>query len=207
MNEELNVLRCSFSAHVPGLLGAQQAYAVLCPFAQYADGLHLLFEVRSAGIRQGGEVCFPGGKVEDKESWLECALRETREELSIPEKEVEFLGLGDFICNQRGFILQPVLGLVSPAGLQAVRPAAAEVAEVFSVPVSFFRSTVPEFYHYDLLPQPPEEFPYAQVGIPSSYAWAKGRVEVPVWYYQGHAIWGMTARIVRSVTSVLPEER
>ena len=28
----------------------------------------------------------------------------------------------------------------------------------------------------------------------------KGRVEVPVWRYQGHVIWGMTGRIVRELT-------
>ena len=27
----------------------------------------------------------------------------------------------------------------------------------------------------------------------------RGRVEVPIWYWQGHAIWGMTARIVRDL--------
>ena len=68
---------------------------------------------------------------------MDCALRETAEELNIPSSGVTVLGTPDFICSQRGFLLHPVLGLVSPAGLEAMRPSPAEVAEVFTVPFSF----------------------------------------------------------------------
>ena len=37
------------------------------------------------------------------------------------------------------------------------------------------------------------------VGIPADYRWAQGRVEVPIWYWQGHAIWGMTARLTQDL--------
>ena len=146
-----------------------------------------------------GEVCFPGGRMEPGESILDCALRETEEELSIPREEVRPLGTPDFICSQRGFLLHPVLGLVSPAGLEALRPSPAEVAAVFTVPLSFFRETEPEVWRYDLVPRVPEDFPYAAVGIPRTYPWSRGRTEVPIWRYQGRAVWGMTARLVREI--------
>ncbi|MDD3346157.1 CoA pyrophosphatase [Oscillibacter sp.] len=199
MKNELELLRRRFDGHVPGLLGARDSYAVLCPLLERPDGLHLLFEVRAAHLRQGGEVCFPGGKMEAGETASVCALRETQEELSIPPSTVRLLGTPDFICNQKGFLLQPVLGLVSPAGLTAMRPSPAEVAEVFTVPLSFFRETAPALYGYELSPQVPENFPYESVGIPRSYPWSHGHVEVPVWHYEGHVIWGMTARIARAV--------
>ena len=129
----------------------------------------------------------------------QCALRETAEELAIPPEQVTVLGTPDFICNQRGFLLQPVLGLVSPAGFAAMSPSPAEVAEAFTAPLDFFRQTPPEVYTYDLAPQVPPDFPYGPVGIPADYPWAHGRVEVPVWYWQGHAVWGMTARLVRDL--------
>ena len=193
-------LRSRFGGHVPGLMGARHSYAVLCPLVEKPDGLHLLFEVRSVSLRrQPGEVCFPGGRREGGESAQACALRETEEELAIPAAEVELLGMPDFICNQRGFLLQPVLGLVSPAGLAALCPSPAEVAEVFDVPLDFFRQTPPELYRYDLAPVWTEDFPYEAVGIPEDYSWSHGTVDVPVWYWQGRAIWGMTARIVREL--------
>ncbi len=196
----LDALRRRYDAYVPGLLGASRSYAVLCPLLERPDGLHLLLEVRAATLRrQPGEVCFPGGRREDGESAVACALRETEEELAIPASEIEVLGTPDFICNQRGFLLQPVLGLVSPAGEAALRPSPAEVAEAFTVPLSFFRDTPPALYRYDLLPTRPADFPYEAVGVPEDYSWSHGTVEVPVWFWQGHAVWGMTARLIRDL--------
>jgi len=197
MKHELEALRRRYGGHTPGLMGARHRFAVLCPLVEKNDGMHLLFEVRAAALRQGGEVCFPGGRAEEGETPVACALRETEEELSIPRSEITLLGTPDFICNQRGFLLYPLLGLISPAGMEALCPSPAEVAEVFTVPLDFFRTTEPEVYTYDLVPQVQSDFPYEAVGVSRDYPWAAGHVEVPVWYYQGHAIWGMTARIVR----------
>ena len=200
---ELEALRRRYGGHQPGLLGARHSYAVLCPLVERPDGLHLLFEVRARNLSQGGEVCFPGGRMEVGETPAQCALRETEEELSIPAAEVSLLGTPDFICNQMGFLLRPVLGLVSPAGFAALRPSPAEVAEAFTAPLSFFAETAPEPWRYELVPQVPEDFPYESVGIPRDYAWNHGWVDVPVWYWQGHAVWGMTARLVRDLIKSL----
>ncbi len=195
MTERVEAFRRRFQARTPGLLGATRAYAVLCPLLDGADGLELLYEVRATGIRQAGEVCFPGGRIEPGETPLVCALRETEEELSIPRACVTPLGDLDFLCNQRGFLLYPVLGYVSADGLRHLKASPAEVSETFTVPLSFFRETAPELYAYDLIPRPPDNFPYEAVGIPHNYPWAAGRVQVPVWHWRGHVIWGMTARI------------
>lgn len=200
---ELEALRRRYGGHQPGLLGARHSYAVLCPLVERPDGLHLLFEVRARNLSQGGEVCFPGGRMEAGETPAQCALRETEEELSIPAAEVSLLGTPDFICNQMGFLLRPVLGLVSLAGFAALRPSPAEVAEAFTAPLSFFAETAPEPWRYELVPQVPEDFPYESVGIPRDYAWNHGWVDVPVWYWQGHAVWGMTARLVRDLIKSL----
>ena len=199
MSAALETLRRRFGGRAPGLLGARHEYAVLCPLAQRPDGLHLLFEVRARGVRQGGEVCFPGGRLERGETPDQCALRETEEELSIPAEEVELLGPVDFLCSQSGFLLRPYLGIVSPAGLAALRPSPAEVEAVFTAPLAFFQATPPELYTYDLLPQPPEDFPYETGGVSPDYPWSRGKVDVPVWYWQDHAVWGMTGRIVREI--------
>ena len=200
---ELDALRRRYGGHQPGLLGARHSYAVLCPLVERPEGLHLLFEVRARNLSQGGEVCFPGGRMERGETPAQCALRETEEELSIPAGQVSLLGTPDFICNQMGFLLRPVLGLVSPAGLAALRPSPDEVAEVFTAPLSFFAETAPEPWRYELVPQVPEDFPYESVGIPRDYAWNHGWVDVPVWYWQGHAVWGMTARLVQDLVKAL----
>ncbi|MBQ7777289.1 MAG: CoA pyrophosphatase [Oscillibacter sp.] len=200
---ELDHLRRRFDGYEPDLLGARFRCAVLCPLVEQPDGLHLIFEVRANNLSQPGEVCFPGGRMEPGESITDCALRETFEELSIPPGEITLLGTPDFICNQSGFLLRPVLGLVSAAGFAAMKASPDEVAEVFTAPLSFFRDTPPQAWAYDLLPQISEDFPYEAVGIPRDYRWNRGRVDIPIWYWQGHAVWGMTARLVRDLIKEL----
>lgn len=203
MNHELTALRRRFGDHTPGLLGARKEFAVLCPLVEREDGLHLLFEVRSGSVSQAGEVCFPGGKLEPGETPVQGALRETREELSIPPEEISIVGMPDYFCNHRGFLLHPVLALVSETGFRAMVPSPAEVAEVFTVPLAFFRSNPPQLYHYETVPQIPEDFPYEAVGISPDYPWHRGRQSVPVWLYEGRAIWGMTGRIVMHLADYL----
>lgn len=195
---ELERIEGRWGGHVPGLMGGRR-FAVLVPFVESPGGLRLVLEVRSAGLKQPGEVCFPGGRAEPGESFADCALRETFEELAIPPSEVRLLGQTDFLVHQRGFLLQPVLGVVSPAGLAKLSPSPAEVAEVFTVPLSFFRDTPPTVSHYALTARVPEDFPYQLAGIRPDYPWGGSEVEVPVWRYEGHAVWGLTARILRHI--------
>ena len=194
--KELEALRQRYAGREAGLLGARKNFAVLCPFVELDGQTHLIFEVRSRNVRQGGEVCFPGGAMEQGETAEQCALRETEEELGIPPEEVRLFGRSDFLANQENFLLRPVLGVVSPAGFAAIRPSRAEVAEVFTVPLRFFCETPPQVYHYDLEARVPGDFPYEKVGISRDYPWRGGRVSVPIWEYEGHIIWGMTGRIL-----------
>ena len=97
MKDELTILRRRFGGHEPGLLGARAEYAVLCPLIDRPDGLHLLFEVRAAALRQGGEVCFPGGRREAGDLPTAPFGRRRRNCPSLPERSS---------CGQRRLHLQ-----------------------------------------------------------------------------------------------------
>ena len=188
--------REKWAGHVPGIQDMKASYGVLVPLVERPEGLCLLYEVRADTLgRQPGEVCFPGGRVEAGVTPSDCALRQTWEELGIPQAAVELVAPLDLLTHQGGFVIHPFLGVVDPAA--AVCPSPAEVKEVFTVPVNWLLAHPPAVYSYDLVPQVGEDFPYERVGFPRGYRWRGGKVTVPIYDWPDHPIWGLTGRITR----------
>ena len=203
---DLGRLERRLASRTPQLMDCDRYYAVLVPLVEREGELSVLYEVRARTLRrQPGEVCFPGGRMEAGETAEDCALRETWEELAIPPSAVHVLGRLDFIAHRANFLMQPVLGLVDAAALEAMRPSPAEVAGTFLIPLSHLMAHPPLEYDYRLLPQPGEGFPYDLIGIPRDYPWQPGRENVPVYPWGDHAVWGLTGRITRHLVSLLRE--
>ena len=196
--------RARWTGHAPKVQDVTGEYAVLVPLVERPEGLCLLYEVRADTLgRQPGEVCFPGGRLEPGEDAVSCALRETWEELGIPPEGVEVLAPLDKVLHQSGFLMHPVLGRIDPAWLARVRPQEAEVAETFLAPLSYFLEEKPLCPSFPLVPQVGEDFPYAQIGFPQGYDWKGARVEVPIYTWEGRAIWGITGRVMKHLAEVL----
>ncbi len=201
MKFDLTALEQAMRNRTPGLMGSNRSYAVLVPLVARDEGYDVLYEVRARTLhRQPGEVCFPGGRMEPGETPEECALRETWEELGIPPQSVRLLGRLDFIAHRANFLMWPILGVVDGGALSPrLRPNPAEVEEFFLVPLSHLLEAAPLEYEYDLIPTPAENFPYELIGIPRDYKWQHGKENVPVYPWQGRAIWGLTGRITRNL--------
>ena len=192
---ELQDIRKLYTDHVPHLLNGRGEFAVLVPLVERSDGLHILYEVRAAGIRQPHEVCFPGGKVEPGEDIVDCALRETWEELGIPAETIEVIGRSDFLALRGDTMMYPVIARVDSAAVDAIRVSPTEVADTFLVPVKWLTEHPPKLYRYPLRPMVGEDFPYETVQIARDYPWGDGRMEMPVYEGLPYPLWGLTARI------------
>jgi 8-oxo-dGTP pyrophosphatase MutT (NUDIX family) len=111
--------------------------AVLVPIVEHASGATVLLTQRTAHLADhGGQISFPGGRVEpaDRDA-VETALRETEEEIGLGRDFVDIAGRLDTYETGTGFSITPVVGVVRPGF--AIAPDSFEVAEVFEVPLAF----------------------------------------------------------------------
>ena len=69
--------------------------------------------------------------------------------------------------------------------------------EVRDRPLDYLMHYPEEVYRYTVSAQVDDQFPYERMGFPKNYPWRTGFMDVPIYEYEGHFIWGMTARTVR----------
>jgi 8-oxo-dGTP pyrophosphatase MutT (NUDIX family) len=161
-----------------GLLspGEPKAAAVLVGVIPRAEGASVLLTRRNEALRHhGGQVSFPGGRVEPGDaSPLHAALREAAEEVGLETSQAQALGYLDPLLTITGFRVQPALVLLAPDFVP--RPDPSEVAEVFEVPL-------------DLLLDPD------QLQRITLHFGGRAR-HVFQYRYQPQRIWGVTASIL-----------
>ena len=172
-------------------------FSVTIPLIETEEGLSMVFEVRAAGIKtQPGDICFPGGRMEEGETALQCALRELKEETGISPSDLRVLGQFDTLHEFSGHTLYTFAVSLAPQALQKARLNQKEVAELFTVPLKFFRENTAEIYDIDVVSDV-SDFPYDKTGISPDYKWRKGKNLLPLYRYEDKIIWGITARIVK----------
>jgi peroxisomal coenzyme A diphosphatase NUDT7 len=202
---ELSKVLKKINGHTPDILGHKELkkYAVLLPLIEMNNETHILFEVRSMNLRrQPGEICFPGGRIEDDDlDQGQCAIRETSEELGISELDIENVMPLDFMINTASNIIYPYVGTIKNP--EKMTPNPMEVGEVFTVPLSFFLNTKPEVYkiHYNIVPE--ENFPLDLLIGGENYNWQSYHSDEYFYQYDGKVIWGLTAKILVHFLSIL----
>jgi 8-oxo-dGTP pyrophosphatase MutT (NUDIX family) len=182
--------------------------AVLLPLVQKRGETHILFEVRAENLKvQPGEICFPGGRVEERESQSpqETAVRETAEELGITRREIRVAGPLDILPTPQGRLVYPFAGEILT---EKFRPNPREVAEIFFVPLEYFLNHPPGVSSTEVAIRYGENFPFTR--IPPSYTreW-QVRWSFPSYYFEygKYFIWGLTAAILYHFLSLCWPER
>lgn len=127
------------------------------------------------------QIAFPGGGRELKEDPWAAALRETQEEIGLDPKVVLKLGELDEIESPAGFRVIPCVGAI-PVSCQT-RPNEAEIAEVFTLPVSAFAN-----------PKLVEE---REVLINGA------KRNLLIYHVGSRQVWGLTARILQNLLARL----
>ncbi|AXG98667.1 CoA pyrophosphatase [Deinococcus wulumuqiensis] len=152
--------------------------AVLVALTRESDP-RVLLTVRSGDLpTHKGQIAFPGGSLDAGETPTQAALREADEEVGLDPRRVTLLGELDDVFTPVGFHVTPVLGRVAPETLETlyVTP---EVAQIITPTLAELRA----------LPLVREERT-----LPDG-----SRVPLYRYPWQGHDIWGMTARVLHDL--------
>ena len=183
--------------------------AVLIPLIYIDNEYHFLFEKRSANIRQGGEICFPGGEHDETcdLNFEETAIRETTEELGIHKNDIEVIGELGILLGGSGAIIHAFIGELKLKNFSSYIIDKIEVEKIFTIPVSFFQNNPPEVYYVRLESHPyyfderGEKIillPVEELKLPARYAnpWGIRKRKVLVYKTGEEVVWGMTANLV-----------
>ena len=116
--------------------------AVLVGLVPRASATQVLLTRRTDSLRQhGGQVSFPGGRIEAADAdAVAAAIRETREEIGLAPSQIQPLGFLDPLLTITGFRVQPVVAMLDVG--YVAHPDPGEVADVFEVPLSFLLDPV-----------------------------------------------------------------
>jgi 8-oxo-dGTP pyrophosphatase MutT (NUDIX family) len=154
--------------------------AVLVPFVLGTTPGVLLTKRAGHLNKHAGQVSFPGGRIDPGDASPEAAaLREAEEEIGLNPMRVELAGrLPDYV-TATGYLITPVLGLLSPGiGLDGLGLTASphEVEQVFELPLAVLMD-----------PAAPSRKTRMWKGHMRGY-WE--------WPHPEHHIWGATAAIL-----------
>ena len=148
---------------------------VLLPFISINASPHLIFTRRTMTVTtHKGQIAFPGGIMEPSDSSADStALREAHEEIGLHPDNVNVIGYMDGLRTVTDFWITPVVGVVKESFIY--RPAEAEVAEVFEVPLNhLLKKSNWQFGSRDY-----KGTVYSDCRFP----------------FKGHTIWGATGRL------------
>ena len=201
-----------------GIMGKDEYFnsAVMILLISIKDEYYIIFQQRNPKIRQGSEICFPGGGIEVGETPLAAALRETNEELGINIDKIRVIGKLDTVIAPMGAIIDSFIGIVD-IEVDDIVINKDEVEKIILIPLSYFLEQEPDKYYAKAMVHPTEIdnvtgaeivlLPAEELGLPELYKkpWGNLKYGVYVYHTSEGRIWGITARIIREFSRKVNE--
>src|SRR5690625_1579057 len=189
----LEKIRSAVQNYEPEIYGNIRKSAVLLPLIKRNGELHILYEVRSQAVSQAGDSSFPGGGVEEGETFEEAAIRETMEELSLQKENIKIIGEIDYIVNQR-MVIYCFVGELMDIEFEEIEPNL-EVEKVYTVSVQYLLENKPSYFEVEFEPIISEQFLNEQNETYHSIELHRSKEWIPYYEIHGHRLWGYTANL------------
>ena len=159
----------------------QAAVLIICYEAE--GELFIVMTERSKNLpSHPGEVAYPGGKKEKKDSSLiETALREASEEIDLDQNKIKIIGEIDTLKSRFGLSVTPFIAIAEEK--LSLKANSSEVEEIFHIPLSFFKN---------------------KPNISEKITNFKGETfKTPVFNFEKFKIWGLTLAITINFLDLL----
>ena len=184
--QELKSIIRNYTRDILDLPDGYRRAAVLVPIYIKDKDWHILFTRRTEKVtHHKNEISFPGGGYDEKTdgSLIETAIREVEEEIGC--KNVDIMGELDDIFTISGYIVTPVVGMISnDLDLDVNTQDSDEIQYIISVPLKAVAN--PSKFWI-------QEFKYKEGQL----------FNVPFFDYEGEIIWGATGRILLNFLMIL----
>ncbi|SFW29541.1 NUDIX domain-containing protein [Cellulophaga fucicola] len=159
--------------------------ALFYPTEQNNTNLLLMLRKTYKGVHSN-QIGFPGGKVEKEDkNLLDTALRETFEEVGVPQNRVEVMGkLSSIYIPPSNFEVQPYVGLYPNPAPFVIQES--EVEHLVEVSLLDFM----------------DDSKISTQKLSTSYA---DNIDVPAFKLNGYVVWGATAMIMSELKELLKQ--
>jgi 8-oxo-dGTP pyrophosphatase MutT (NUDIX family) len=174
--------------------------SVVIPLVKIKGEVCILFEVRAKQLSsQPGDICFPGGKIDENETPKEAALRELFEELGVAN--IQIINELDTIVRYDGIIIHPFLGIVED--VKEININENEVDHVFYAPVNYLITHKYIEVNSKINIDRPKEFPYDLIVNKENYKFREANYRSLFYRYENYNIWGITAEMLQNFLNKL----
>lgn len=185
------------------ILGDYKEFAVMILIYRENKEEYIILEKRALTLRkQPGDICLPGGKIENNETPLEGAIRESCEELNIERKDIEYVGEMDYLVTPYGSIMHVFVSYVNSYPNNFNKD---EVHSLMKIPLKYFLNNEPQVYTMNIGPLNYDEFPFHLIEGGKDYKFSAGTLNQYFYSYKESNIWGFTARIIKSFIDYIKE--
>ena len=183
--------------HKPYINGANsmRRSAVFIPLVRKDGEIHILFEVRASSLKhRPSEISFPGGGIEEGETPMEAAIRETQEEIGSYPEDIKIISELDLLVTPVKYIIHPFAGYLD--NIDHISLNKDEVDHVFMVPLSYLLENHPKKYFNTVQVVPDQDLPFDLIPGNKNYKFENGKSQILFYKYKDYVIWGITAKIL-----------
>ena len=183
--------------HKPYINGANsmRRSAVFIPLVRKDGEIHILFEVRASSLKhRPSEISFPGGGIEEGETPMEAAIRETQEEIGSYPEDIKIISELDLLVTPVKYIIHPFAGYLY--NIDHISLNKDEVDHVFMVPLSYLLENHPKKYFNTVQVVPDQDLPFDLIPGNKNYKFENGKSQILFYKYKDYVIWGITAKIL-----------